>query len=111
MFFLDNYLDKPGNFKRSLIFFVAIFLSLDMVMVIETYKYSTHVYLCSINVTFPLFDLVFILLADFYQPFKEDELEQSTEVQIIFPSETKPVGYKMRLKKKKKMMHIIVGYK
>lgn len=27
----------------------------------------------------------------FYQPFKEDELEQSTEVQIIFPSELKPV--------------------
>ncbi|KAJ9670851.1 hypothetical protein PVL29_027034 [Vitis rotundifolia] len=27
----------------------------------------------------------------FYQPFKEDELEQSTEVQIIFPAETKPV--------------------
>ncbi|XP_062148334.1 protein HEAT INTOLERANT 4 [Alnus glutinosa] len=27
----------------------------------------------------------------FYQPFKEDELEQSTEVQIIFPSETKPI--------------------
>ena len=24
---------------------------------------------------------------DFYQPFKEDELEQSTEVQIMFPSE------------------------
>jgi hypothetical protein len=66
-----------------------------MVMVIETYKDSTHVCLCSINVTFPLSDLLFILLADFYQPFKEDELEQSTEVQIIFPSETKPVGYKM----------------
>ncbi|KAF8404519.1 hypothetical protein HHK36_009404 [Tetracentron sinense] len=27
----------------------------------------------------------------FYQPFKEDELEQSTIVQIIFPAETKPV--------------------
>lgn len=27
----------------------------------------------------------------FYQPFKEDELEQSTEVPIIFPSEPKPV--------------------
>ncbi|KAI4345188.1 hypothetical protein L6164_012335 [Bauhinia variegata] len=27
----------------------------------------------------------------FYQPFKEDELEQSTEVQIIFPAEPKPV--------------------
>ncbi|XP_028755060.1 protein HEAT INTOLERANT 4-like [Neltuma alba] len=27
----------------------------------------------------------------FYQPFKEDELEQSTEVQIIFPGEPKPV--------------------
>ncbi|RVX21458.1 Protein heat intolerant 4 [Vitis vinifera] len=27
----------------------------------------------------------------FYQPFKEDELEQSTEVQIIFPAESKPV--------------------
>ncbi|KAE7998173.1 hypothetical protein FH972_002744 [Carpinus fangiana] len=27
----------------------------------------------------------------FYQPFKEDELEQSTEVQIIFPSDTKPI--------------------
>lgn len=27
----------------------------------------------------------------FYQPFKEDELEQSTEVQIIFPSEQKPI--------------------
>lgn len=32
-----------------------------------------------------------ILSTDFYQPFKEDELEQSTEVQIIFPSEQKPV--------------------
>ena len=28
---------------------------------------------------------------DFYQPFKEDELEQSTEVQIIYPAEPKPV--------------------
>ncbi|XP_057416489.1 protein HEAT INTOLERANT 4-like [Lotus japonicus] len=27
----------------------------------------------------------------FYQPFKEDELEQSTEVQIIFPGEPKPI--------------------
>uniref|UniRef100_A0A6M2EJ14 Protein HEAT INTOLERANT 4-like n=1 Tax=Populus davidiana TaxID=266767 RepID=A0A6M2EJ14_9ROSI len=27
----------------------------------------------------------------FYNPFKEDELEQSTEVQIIFPSELKPI--------------------
>ncbi|KAJ9186972.1 hypothetical protein P3X46_002477 [Hevea brasiliensis] len=27
----------------------------------------------------------------FYHPFKEDELEQSTEVQIIFPAEPKPV--------------------
>ncbi|XP_061372616.1 protein HEAT INTOLERANT 4-like [Gastrolobium bilobum] len=27
----------------------------------------------------------------FYQPFKEDELEQSTEVQIIFPAEPTPV--------------------
>ncbi|KAJ1429764.1 hypothetical protein SESBI_08168 [Sesbania bispinosa] len=27
----------------------------------------------------------------FYQPFKEDELEQSTEIQIIFPAEPKPV--------------------
>lgn len=27
----------------------------------------------------------------FYQPFKEDELEQSTEVQVIFPDEPKPV--------------------
>ncbi|XP_027942743.1 protein HEAT INTOLERANT 4-like [Vigna unguiculata] len=27
----------------------------------------------------------------FYQPFKEDELEQSTEVQIMFPVEPKPV--------------------
>ncbi|KAL2340476.1 hypothetical protein Fmac_008416 [Flemingia macrophylla] len=26
----------------------------------------------------------------FYQPFKEDELEQSTEVPIIFPAEPKP---------------------
>lgn len=32
-----------------------------------------------------------IISADFYQPFKEDELEQSTEVQIIFPAEPKPV--------------------
>jgi hypothetical protein len=28
----------------------------------------------------------------FYQPFKEDELEQSTEVQIMFPSEP-PVSF------------------
>ncbi|KAJ1412880.1 hypothetical protein SESBI_20028 [Sesbania bispinosa] len=27
----------------------------------------------------------------FYQPFKEDELEQSTEVQIIYPAEPKPI--------------------
>ncbi|XP_072092668.1 protein HEAT INTOLERANT 4-like [Arachis hypogaea] len=27
----------------------------------------------------------------FYHPFKEDELEQSTEVQILFPTEPKPV--------------------
>ncbi|KAF9681957.1 hypothetical protein SADUNF_Sadunf05G0057300 [Salix dunnii] len=27
----------------------------------------------------------------FYNPFKEDDLEQSTEVQIIFPSELKPI--------------------
>lgn len=32
-----------------------------------------------------------LLSADFYQPFKEDELEQSTEVPIIFPAEPKPV--------------------
>lgn len=30
-------------------------------------------------------------LTDFYQPFKEDELEQSTEVPIMFPGEPKPV--------------------
>ncbi|KAG5063462.1 hypothetical protein JHK85_004645 [Glycine max] len=30
---------------------------------------------------------------DFYQPFKEDEFEQSTEVQIIFLAEPKPVFY------------------
>ncbi|KAL2616509.1 hypothetical protein AAZV13_08G131200 [Glycine max] len=35
--------------------------------------------------------LTAILSADFYQPFKEDELEQSTEVQIIYPAEPKPV--------------------
>ncbi|KAL2330555.1 hypothetical protein Fmac_018136 [Flemingia macrophylla] len=29
----------------------------------------------------------------FYQPFKEDELEQSTEVPIIFLAEPKPVFY------------------
>lgn len=33
------------------------------------------------------------LLTDFYQPLKEDELEQSTEVQIIFPAEPKPVMF------------------
>jgi len=43
--------------------------------------------------------MCFIILADFYQPFKEDELEQSTEVQIIFPVEPKPVSYKMWWKK------------
>nr|KYP67575.1 Myosin-H heavy chain [Cajanus cajan] len=32
-----------------------------------------------------------IFSADFYQPFKEDEIEQSTEVPIIFPAEPKPV--------------------
>jgi hypothetical protein len=31
-------------------------------------------------------------LTDFYNPLQEDELEQSTEVQIIFPSEPKPVS-------------------
>jgi len=35
--------------------------------------------------------LTSFLSADFYQPFKEDELEQSTEVPIIFPPEPKPV--------------------
>lgn len=35
--------------------------------------------------------LFVIYATDFYQPFKEDELEQSTEVQIIFPAEPKPV--------------------
>ena len=38
-----------------------------------------------------------ILSADFYQPFKEDELEQSTEVQIIYPAEPKPVITLMKL--------------
>ena len=33
------------------------------------------------------------VLTDFYQPLKEDELEQSTEVQIIFPAEQKPVRF------------------
>ena len=33
----------------------------------------------------------FFPLADFYQPLKEDDLEQSTIVQIIFPAEAKPV--------------------
>lgn len=32
-----------------------------------------------------------ILPTDFYQPFKEDEFEQSTEVPIIYPIEPKPV--------------------
>jgi len=35
---------------------------------------------------------LFFFFADFYQPFKEDELEQSTEVQIMFPSEP-PVSF------------------
>lgn len=35
---------------------------------------------------------MFFFFADFYQPFKEDELEQSTEVQIMFPSEP-PVSF------------------
>ena len=35
--------------------------------------------------------LLAILSVDFYQPFKEDELEQSTEVQIIYLAEPKPV--------------------
>ena len=30
---------------------------------------------------------LFFGFVDFYQPFTEDELEQSTEVQIMFPSE------------------------
>jgi len=41
--------------------------------------------------------LTAILSADFYQPFKEDELEQSTEVQIIYPAEPKPVITLMKL--------------
>lgn len=32
-----------------------------------------------------------IVSTDFYQPFKEDEFEQSTEVPIIYPVEPKPV--------------------
>jgi hypothetical protein len=32
-----------------------------------------------------------IFSTDFYQPFKEDEFEQSTEVPIIYPVEPKPV--------------------
>lgn len=35
----------------------------------------------------------FALSADFYQPLQEDELEQSTIVQIIFPAESKPVRF------------------
>jgi len=38
-----------------------------------------------------LYPLIVIFVTDFYHPFKEDELEQSTEVQIIFPAEPKPV--------------------
>jgi len=34
----------------------------------------------------------YILFTDFYQPFKEDELEQSTDVPIIYPVEPKPVS-------------------
>lgn len=36
--------------------------------------------------------LFFFCFADIYQPFKEDELEQSTEVQIMFPSDP-PVSF------------------
>ncbi|KAK3019432.1 hypothetical protein RJ639_004150, partial [Escallonia herrerae] len=32
-----------------------------------------------------------LLLVDFYQPLKEDELEQSTVVQIMFPGDPNPV--------------------
>ncbi|KAK2986876.1 hypothetical protein RJ640_015519 [Escallonia rubra] len=32
-----------------------------------------------------------LLLVDFYQPLKEDELEQSTIVQIMFPGDPNPV--------------------
>ncbi|KAL2322433.1 hypothetical protein Fmac_026812 [Flemingia macrophylla] len=35
--------------------------------------------------------LSFILIKDFYQPFKEDEMEQSTEVPIIYPADPKSV--------------------
>ncbi|OIV98049.1 hypothetical protein TanjilG_09542 [Lupinus angustifolius] len=38
----------------------------------------------------------------FYQPFKEDELEQSTEVQIIFPSELKLEFVKEKVHEAKK---------
>ncbi|XP_048437855.1 protein HEAT INTOLERANT 4-like [Pyrus x bretschneideri] len=34
---------------------------------------------------------IFLWSIDFYQPFKEDELEQSTEVPIMFPGEPKSV--------------------
>ncbi|KAJ0039616.1 hypothetical protein Pint_26798 [Pistacia integerrima] len=34
-----------------------------------------------------LIDTLIFLLTDFYQPFKEDEFEQSTEVQIMYPLE------------------------
>ena len=38
-----------------------------------------------------LYPLIVIFVTDFYHPFKEDELEQSTEVQIIYLAEPKPV--------------------
>lgn len=38
-----------------------------------------------------LYPLIVIFVTYFYQLFKEDELEQSTEVEIIFPVELKPV--------------------
>lgn len=38
--------------------------------------------------------MTFIFLADFYHPFAEDEIEQSTTVQILFPSEP-PVSFQI----------------
>lgn len=38
-------------------------------------------------------DSTFYVFADFYHPLQEDELEQSTVVQILFPIDPKPVHF------------------
>lgn len=70
-------------------------------VVIEVYTSLSYPYLILLFFFSPF-------LADFYQPFKEDEFEQSTEVPIIFPVDPKPVSFQsMLFFKKGSWMHSV----